>query len=201
MESQRTILWNGKSAALARGTARTASGLDECELLLPSRNGMMDSPCKCLLIGPNETFGCAVLRIDKHDVLWIAAWRVDREEDDRVCQDFRQRVHRSAFEKEQLSGAELGAGAFIFHPECASAGEHVEILVASCVIVRRRWLIDAEDARARRFSICEVVIHEERGSRLGQSGRDFSDVESACVDGCLVHIGFAVSVFRFIGIS
>ncbi len=26
----------------------------------------------------------------------------------------------------------------------------------SCVIVRRRWLIDAEDARARRFSICEV---------------------------------------------
>src|SRR6267143_3343348 len=37
-----------------------------------------------LLIGPNETFGCAVLRIDKHDVLWIAAWRVDCEEDDRV---------------------------------------------------------------------------------------------------------------------
>ena len=30
-----------------------------------------------LLIGPNETFGGAVLRIDKHDVLWIAAWRVD----------------------------------------------------------------------------------------------------------------------------
>jgi hypothetical protein len=30
-----------------------------------------------LLIGPNETFGSAVLRIDKHDVLRIAAWGVD----------------------------------------------------------------------------------------------------------------------------
>ena len=30
-----------------------------------------------LLIGPNEGIRCAVLRIDKHDVLWIAAWRVD----------------------------------------------------------------------------------------------------------------------------
>ena len=52
-----------------------------------------------------------------------------------------------------LSGAELGAGAFIFHPECASAREHVEILVAGCMIVRRSWLIHAEDACARRFSI------------------------------------------------
>ena len=30
-----------------------------------------------LLIGPNETFGSADLRIDKHDVLRIAAWGVD----------------------------------------------------------------------------------------------------------------------------
>ena len=29
------------------------------------------------LIGPNETFGSAVFRIDKHDVLRIAAWCVD----------------------------------------------------------------------------------------------------------------------------
>ena len=128
--------------------------------------------------GPNETFGCAVLRIDKDDVLWIAAWRVDREEDDRLFQDLRLRVHRSAFEKEQLSGAEFGAGTFIFHPECASAREHVEILVAGYVIVRRRWLIDTEDACAGRFSISEVVIHEQGGSRRGQGGRDFSDVES-----------------------
>ncbi len=55
-----------------------------------------------LLIGPNETFGCAVLRIHKHDVLWIAAWRVDCEKDDRVFQDLRLRVHRSAFEKAAL---------------------------------------------------------------------------------------------------
>jgi hypothetical protein len=144
-----------------------------------------------LLIGSNETFGRAVLRIDKHDVLWIAAGRVDCEEDDRLFQDLRLRVHGSAFEKEQLSRAELGAGALIFHPECASAGEHVEILVAGCVIVRRRWLIDAEDACARRFSISEVAIHEQRGSRLGQCGGDFGDIESECVDGCLVHIGYS----------
>jgi hypothetical protein len=35
--------------------------------------------------------------------------------------DLRLRMHRSAFEKEQLSGAELGHGAFIFHLEGASA--------------------------------------------------------------------------------
>src|SRR5258708_25091834 len=99
-----------------------------------------------LLIGPNETFGCAVLRIHKHDVLWIAAWRVDCEKDDRVFQDLRLRVNRSAFEKEQLSGAELGAGAFIFHPECASAGEHIEVFVTGRVIVWRRWFIHTEDA-------------------------------------------------------
>ena len=56
------------------------------------------------------------------------------------------------------------------------------------MIVRRRWLVDAEDACARRFSVCKVVIYEQRGSRLGQGGRDFSYVESACGDGCLVHI-------------
>ena len=49
---------------------------------------------------------------------------------------------------------------------------------------------DLEDACARRFSISEVVIHEQRGRRLGQGGRDLSDVESACVDGSLVHIRF-----------
>jgi hypothetical protein len=143
-----------------------------------------------LLIGPNEAFGCAVLRIDKHDVLGIAAWRVDCEKDDRLFQDLRLRVHRSAFEKEQLAGAELGTGAFIFHPECASAGEHVEILVAGCVIVRRCWLIHAEDTCAGLFSISEVAIHQQRGSRLGQAGRDFCDVESKCVDGCFVHIRY-----------
>ena len=74
-----------------------------------------------LHIGPNEAFRCAVFQIDKHNVLWIAAWRVDREEDDRVLQDLRLRMHRSAFEKEQLFGAELGTGAFVSHPECASA--------------------------------------------------------------------------------
>jgi hypothetical protein len=72
-------------------------------------------------MGPNETFGGAVLRIDKHDVFWIAAWRVDGDEDDRVFQDLRLRVYGSAFEKEQLSGAELSNGVFIFHPESASA--------------------------------------------------------------------------------
>jgi hypothetical protein len=35
------------------------------------------SPEQMLLIGLNEAFGCAVLRIDKDDVLWIAARRVD----------------------------------------------------------------------------------------------------------------------------
>ena len=60
------------------------------------------------------------------------------------------------------------------------------------MIVRRSWLIDAEDACARRFLISEIVIHEQRGSRLGQGGRDFSDVKSACVDGCLVHIFVSV---------
>jgi hypothetical protein len=34
-------------------------------------------PEQMLLIGLNEAFGCAVLRIDKHDVLWIAPRRVD----------------------------------------------------------------------------------------------------------------------------
>ena len=51
-------------------------------------------------------------------------------------------------------------------------------------------LLDAEDACARRFSVSEVVIHEQRGSRLGQGGRDFTDVESECVNGCLVHIRY-----------
>jgi hypothetical protein len=124
-----------------------------------------------LLICSNETFGCAVLRVNKHDILWIAAWRVDCEEDDRMFQDLRLRVHRSAFEKEQL--------------------------VAGCVIVRRRWLIDAEDARARRFSISEVVIHEQRCSRLGQCGGDFGDIESECVDGCLVHIRYSWTLVVF----
>ena len=56
--------------------------------------------------------------------------------------------------------------------------------------MRRSWPIDAEDACARRFSICEVVIHEKCGRRLRQGARDLSDVESACVDGSLVHIRF-----------
>src|ERR1700745_3274739 len=90
-------------------------------MLLNSIEGPTVEKAQMLLIGSNETFGCTVLRIDKHDVLWIAAWGVDCEEDDRVFQYLRLRVHRSALEKEQLSGAELGAGAFIFHPECAPA--------------------------------------------------------------------------------
>jgi hypothetical protein len=49
MESQRTTLWNGKSAALARGPARTASGLDECELLYGSTWGISNRPVPALL--------------------------------------------------------------------------------------------------------------------------------------------------------
>ncbi len=39
--------------------------------------------------------GCR-LGIDKHDVLWIAAWRVYWEEDDRFFPNFQLRVHGSA---------------------------------------------------------------------------------------------------------
>jgi hypothetical protein len=38
-----------------------------------------------LVNGLNETFGRAVLPTNKHDVLWIAAWRVDCEKDNRFC--------------------------------------------------------------------------------------------------------------------
>jgi hypothetical protein len=58
------------------------------------------------------------------------------------------------------------------------------------MIMRRRWFVDAEHACARRFSVGEVVIHEQRGGCLGEGGRDFCDVESACVDGCSVHIRY-----------
>ena len=34
--------------------------------------------------------------------------------------------------------------------------------------MRGRWLIDAEDACAGRFSISEVVIHEQRSRRPGK---------------------------------
>jgi hypothetical protein len=34
---------------------------------------------------------------------------------------------------------------------------------------------------------CAVL---QRASRLGHGGRDFTDVESECVDGCLVHIRY-----------
>ena len=30
-----------------------------------------------LLVGPNKALWCAIFRIDKDDVLWMAAWRVD----------------------------------------------------------------------------------------------------------------------------
>jgi hypothetical protein len=62
----------------------------------------------------------------------------------------------------------------------------------------RRSLHDSAEALAYRrgtrvrspFSVSEVVIHEQRGGCLGKGGRDFSDVESASVDGCLVHIRY-----------
>ena len=62
--------------------------------------------------------------------------------------------------------------------------------------MRRRWLIDAEDPCARRFSISKIVIHEQRGSCLGQGGRNFGDVESKCVDGVsfiFVTVGLVIS--------
>jgi len=53
-----------------------------------------------LMIGPDETFGRAVLRIDKDNILRIAARRVDGKEDNWLFQDLRLRMYCSAFEKE-----------------------------------------------------------------------------------------------------
>ena len=117
--------------------------------------------------GFNETLRCPVLRINEHDVLWVAARRIDGEENNRPFQDLGLRVYRSAFEKEQFAGAELDSGTFIFHPECASARGHIEVFVTSRMVVRRGWLINPKDACAGRFAIGKVMIHEQRGGSLG----------------------------------
>jgi hypothetical protein len=69
---------HGGTAALVVGNGasrETAFFASRCSST-PSKGPHVEKE-QMLPIGPNEAFRCAVLRIDKHDVLWIAAWRVD----------------------------------------------------------------------------------------------------------------------------
>ena len=160
---------------------------------------MQTTPTASRLNRLDETRGRSVGGVDKNDIRWIAARCVHREKDDRFFEELWQGMHRSAFEKEQISGSEFRGGAFILEPEGSAAREYVKIFVARGVIVRRRGLIDSKDARAGRFTIGKIVIEEQRSGCLGEGGRDLCDVKPAGVSSSLVHgifSGFAGDRFR-----
>ena len=161
---------------------------------------MQTTPTASRLNRLDETRGRSVGGVDKNDIRWIAARCVHREKDDRFFEELWQGMHRSAFEKEQISGSEFRGGAFILEPEGSAAREYVKIFVARGVIVGGRRLIDAKNARAGRFAIGKVVIQQQRGGRLREGGRDLCDVKPAGVSSSLVHgifSGFAGYRFRW----
>jgi len=146
-----------------------------------------------LLLGADETFRCPFGWIDENDVLGITPGCVHRKEHNGLLQQVRQGVHDAALEEQQIAGPELSLVAGVLHPESPAAREHVEMLVAVHVIVGRRAAVDPKYAGAGRLAVGQIMVHEQRVSRLGQGGGDGAQVEAREVrsGGALIHGDFS----------
>ena len=104
-----------------------------------------------LVLRVDESLGCAIGGVDEVDVVGWAAWGVDCEDGEGVFEDA-QGVDYALAEEDELAGGDLTERVFS-DGNLGSAGEDVEVLVATGVIVRGYWMVDAEDAAA-----CGVLV-------------------------------------------
>ena len=85
----------------------------------------------------------------------------------------------SEFGEMKVAGREFSAVGGALHPEGAFAGEHVKILVAMGVVVRRGRAVDAKDTGACRCFVGQVGIEQQGLSRFGKGLSDLVEVESS----------------------
>ena len=93
-------------------------------------------------VSRHECFGCAVAWIYKHDVSWFTSWRVDRKEYQGLCEDFGDRMRRSALEEKELAWPEFGLRRWVLHPKGPAPRQDVKIFVAAYMIMGRGRPID-----------------------------------------------------------
>ncbi len=79
----------------------------------------------------------------------------------------RQSMNNTALEEEQVARSELGAVRDVSHPECASAGQNIEVLVGAGMVMRRRFAVDPKYPGACRLFIREISVQQQslRGIR------------------------------------
>src|SRR5262249_33151335 len=102
-----------------------------------------------------------------------------RQEYYRMFEQLRHRVHGVALEEQELPRRKLRLGGGVRHPESAASREHVEILVASGVIMSRSRTVDPKHARASLFPVREILIHQKRRRGGGEFGGYRRNVEPA----------------------
>jgi len=123
-----------------------------------------------------EGFGLAVCGVHEDDVLWIAAGRVDREDDERFAEDLRGAVNGASLEEDKLAGADF-EGWCVAQEELCAAGEDEKILVAGGVVVCGRWGVDAKDACAGGGFIGQASIDQHGVGCGGKVSGDGVEVE------------------------
>src|SRR5258708_13882207 len=102
-----------------------------------------------------------------------------------MLEKFWHRMHCAAREEQQLAGPEIRFGCGVTYPNRAAARDHIEIFVAGRVIVRWRWLVDAEHPRARLRPVGQIGVDQERRRRRAKTGGDRGDVETSGLRGCV----------------
>jgi len=88
-------------------------------------------------------------------------------------------VDSAALEEQQVARREFSAISRVVHPESTPAREHVKVLVAARVIVRRCCAIDAEDAHAGGVFISQIAVQQQCLGRFREAIRDRVDIETA----------------------
>src|SRR5271166_2076329 len=66
----------------------------------------------------------------------------------------------------------------VVHPECAFAGEYVEVFVAGRMVVRRGSPVDAKNACTGCLLVGQVGVHQQRFCRLREGFRDLVQIEA-----------------------
>ena len=87
-------------------------------------------------------------------------------------------MHGAALEEQQVAWGEFRLDRRILHPESAAPRENEEIFVTSRMVVRRRWLVDAEDASAGGRSVGQVTVDQECGGGRRKASGDRRHVEA-----------------------
>src|SRR5437764_3851976 len=87
-------------------------------------------------------------------------------------------MQRAALEEKEVSWRECASIRRVLHPECAFAGEYVEVFIAGRMVVGRGSPVDAKDACAGCLLVGQVGVHQQRFCRRRERLRDLVQIEA-----------------------